>query len=166
MRGVCDNMSIEPNVGSTLSSILSIESGTPGVLPPGPFGKAEVMDEGADASGLVSSQPMASAPDSVASQSEWPYLVRHKFNRFDPGNESINQFMNRFDDFAEHYRWTDKSQLFYLKQSIPRECEHILWDKGIHNSVEELVKSLRDLYSDSARSTRSRRELRLLIRNK
>src|SRR6266581_2221347 len=109
---------------------------------------------------------MASAPDSVASQSEWPYLVRHKFNRFDPKNESIDQFINRFDDFAEHYRWTDKSQLFYLKQSIPTESQHILWDKGIINSVEGLVKSLRDLYSDSARSIRSRRELRMLIRGK
>ncbi len=52
----CD-MSIEPNVGSTLSSILSIESGTPGVLPPESFGKAEVMDEGADASGLCLHNP-------------------------------------------------------------------------------------------------------------
>src|SRR6266568_4999895 len=164
----CDMVrcSYEPNVGSTLDPILSIESGTPGVLSPESFGKAEVMDEGADASGFVSSQPMASAPDSVASQSEWPYLVRHKFNRFDPENESIDQFINRFDDFAEHYRWTDKSQLFYLKQSIPAECEHILWDKGRINSVEGLVKSLQDFYSDSARSTRSRRELRMLVRGK
>src|SRR6266568_8171091 len=164
----CDMVrcSYEPNVGSTLSSIPSIESGTPGVLPPVSFGKAEVMDEGAEASGFVSSQPMASAPDSVASPSEWPYLVRHKFNRFDPENESIDQFINRFDDFAEHYPWTDKSQLFYLKQSIPTESQHILRDKGITNSVEGLVKSLRDLYSDSAHSIRSRRELRMLIRGK
>src|SRR6266496_2060171 len=161
-----DRYSYEPNVGSTLSSIPSIESGTPGVLPPVSFGKAEVMDEGAAASGFVSSQPMASAPDSVASQPRGPYLVRHKFNRFDPENESIDQFINRFDDFAEHYRWTNKSQLFYLKQSIPKGCERILWDKGRINSVEELVKSLRDLYSDSARSTRSRRELRMLVRGK
>src|SRR6266496_1204918 len=161
----CD-MSIEPNVGSTLSPILSIESGTPGVLPPESLGKAEVMDEGAEASGFVSSQPMASAPDSVASQPQGPYLDHHKFNRFDPRNESIDQFLDRFDDFAEHYRWSDNSQLFYLKQSIPAECEHILWDKGMNSSVEGLVKSLRDFYSDSARSTRSRRELRMLVRNK
>src|SRR6266568_3208765 len=117
----CDMVrySYEPNVGSTPSSILSIESGTPGVLPPVSFGKAEVMDEGADASGFVFSQPMASAPDSVASQPHGPYLDRHKFNRFDPRNESIDQFIDRFDDFAEHYRWSDNSQLFYLKQSIP-----------------------------------------------
>src|SRR6266568_3645764 len=124
----CDMVrcSYEPNVGSTLDSIPSIESGTPGVLPPVSFGKAEVMDEGAEASGFVYSQPMASAPDSVASQPHGPYLDRHKFNRFDPRNESIDQFIDRFDDFAEHYRWTDKSQLFYLKQSIPTESQHIL----------------------------------------
>src|SRR6266581_7905926 len=55
----CDMVrcSYEPNVGSTLSSILSIESATPGVLPPESFGKAEVMDEGADASGLCLHNP-------------------------------------------------------------------------------------------------------------
>src|SRR6266496_1230639 len=151
--------SYEPNVGSTLDSILSIESGIHGVLAP------EVRNQDADASGFVFSQPMAATSEVVSSQPMIP-KVRQEFNGFDPRHESVDQFIDRFDDFSEHYRWTDEDQLFYLRHSIPKDCEQILWDKGRINSVEELVKSLHDFYSDSARSTRSRRELRMLVRGK
>src|SRR6266496_2976859 len=153
----CDMVrySYEPNVGSTLSSIPSIESGTPGVLPPVSFGKAEVMDEGADASGFVFSQPMASAPDSVASQPGGPYLVRHEFNKFDPWNESIDVFVNRFKAHAEYYHWDDNCQLIHLKQSVPSESEHILWDKRRVRSTEALFQSLRDRYHDRAQAVSS-----------
>src|SRR6266568_4248964 len=128
----CD-ISLEPNVGSTLDSILSIESGIHGVLAP------EVRNQDADASGFVFSQPMAVTSEVVSSQ-PMTSKVRQEFNGFDPRHESVDQFIDRFDDFSEHYRWTDEDQLFYLRHSIPKDCEQILWDKGGINSVEELVK--------------------------
>jgi len=77
-----------------------------------------------------------------------PYLVRRKLGKFDPRNESIDAFANRFRAHAEYYHWDDDCQLIYLKQSVPSESEHILWDKRRVRSIDGLFQSLRDRYPD------------------
>ena len=69
-----------------------------------------------------------------------------KLGNFD-GNTCLQNFLARFDNYAEYFEWNDSDKLFQMRVSLVGAAGQILWDAGKQSTVSRIIALLKVRFS-------------------
>ena len=118
-------------------------------------------------------QLVQDAFDAAASMSiprEQPRSMAREFSLklypYDGTSEPFETFIARFENFSDHFQWSEQERLFNLRNSLAKSVGNVLWDSGSPSSSAELIQLLRSRYGTEHQAERFRMELKTRRRQK
>ena len=82
----------------------------------------------------------------------------YKFGNYD-GNTYLKNFLPRYENYAEYFKWYDLDKLFQLRVSLVGAAGKILWGAGKQQTVSRIVALLRARFGSENEAERFRAEL-------
>ena len=82
-----------------------------------------------------------------------------KLEKYDARTESVELFLQRFEDHSKFYNWNKATRAFRLRTALKGDAAQILLDLSGIPSDEELINALRLRYGTDQEKLRFRREL-------
>jgi len=76
------------------------------------------------------------------------------------GESSLETFLAKFENCSQFTQWSDRERLFYLRNALEGVAGQVLWDVNAGQSVEALIRLLRNRFGNQNQMERYRAELK------
>ena len=83
------------------------------------------------------------------------------------GSGDVELFLHRFETLVEFFNWTEREQVFRIKQCVKADAQYMLLDICRSDNIEEVIEALRKRFGvNAAHAERYRAELGQLRKGK